>query len=145
MSQIVTTDSRSGSGKSTNRRMLVVVLVCAAAVIVAGAVLLTPTLLDRALDFAASKELAGESTSPSGRWTVAAYYHNPGAGGRSWYTAELVDNTGGEPTRLIAELHDTAAIVFARNGDGPALEWQSDSVVSISGHRVQIPDGFLSQ
>jgi hypothetical protein len=119
--------------------------VLVATVVLVGWYVAMPRLLDSALHFEASRELDASSTSPSGRWTVHSYYLNPGAAGRSWYTVELVDNGGERSVRQLAELYDSSALVFAKHGDGLALSWKSDSMVVISGHKVDVPDGYLSQ
>jgi hypothetical protein len=91
-----------------------------------------------------SKQPMNQSTSPDGSWTARAYDHNPGAGGSEWVTVEVVDNSGRHRPRQVAELFNLASARWTSDGQGLLMSWKSNSLLTISGHDVSVPDGYWS-
>jgi Family of unknown function (DUF5412) len=89
-------------------------------------------------------DLDRSSTSPDGAWTVRIYYHNPGAMASSWYTADVVDNSGARPTRQIFTMRDAENALWTRDGNHLLVRWPSPDTVQIGGHAVNVVSGSWS-
>jgi hypothetical protein len=80
-----------------------------------------------------TREPMNISTSPNGRWTARAYYHNPGPAASSWVTVDVVDSAGKQATWQIADLDGSdLADQRAWSGDNSVrMVWKTNTTVSI--------------
>lgn len=93
-----------------------------------------------AVAWSPGKDLINASTSPTGRWTARAYYHDPGAAASAWVTVEVSDNTGKQATSQIASLDEQALAsdaVWA--GDNKLrMVWKAGDTLTIGTHDYSV-------
>ena len=139
MSPSTRNDSRPASRSRRRPGLLLVLLVAVACLL---AVAITASM---AIGSLRKGDLRSQTTSPDGRWTVRLYYHDSGAGGSNWVTAEASDSTGRVKPRQVAELNHPGRLQWTAGGDTVRTRWLSNAVLSISGQPVNVAHGYLTQ